>query len=240
VKERRFDGTEQFFVAELTAARASIPALLQAPFTARTLFLWGAFFGNIFVSYAFFNWLPTVLAAAGLPVTAASTGSLAFNFGGVLVALLVAAVLNKFGSRLLIPAFAIVSIVSTYGIGQQAVFAQGASASTTGLYVLAGIAGGAITVVQVSLYAMATYVYPTVLRATGTGSATGVGRTGGILSAASGSVLFAFGLSGTAFFTGLAVVLIGVLIAVIGLRDQIPATPPAKKIQAESTAAQGR
>lgn len=240
VKEQRFDGTEQFFVAEPTAARGSIPALFRAPFTTRTMFLWLAFLGNIFAAYAFFNWLPTVLAAAGLPVTAASTGSFAFNFGGVVVALLVAAVLNRFGSRVLIPVFAIVSIVSTYALGQQAVFTEGAAASTTGLYVLAAIAGGAITAVQVALYATATYVYPTVLRATGTGAATGVGRMGGILSAASGSVLFALGLAGTAFFTALAVVLICVLIAVIGLRDQIPATTRGAQIRTESTATQER
>ena len=63
---------------------------------------------------------------------------------------------------------------------------------------------------------------------------------GGILSAASGSVLFALGLAGTAFFTALAVVLICVLIAVIGLRDQIPATTRGAQIRTESTATQER
>src|SRR5262245_1549855 len=129
VKEQRFDGTERFSVAEPTASRASIPALFKAPFTARTVFLWIAFFGNILAAYAFFNWLPTVLAAAGLPVTAASTGSFAFNLGSVVVGFLVAAVLNRFGSRVLIPAFASVSIVSTYELGQPAFFTEGADAS---------------------------------------------------------------------------------------------------------------
>lgn len=49
--------------------------------------------------YAAFSWLPTMLAASGLSVSVAGTGLTAYNFGGVIGALLCAWTIAHAGSR---------------------------------------------------------------------------------------------------------------------------------------------
>ena len=72
------------------SAAAAIDWFSVCFFTLSTLLIWVIFATNIFAVYAFFNWLPTVLASVGLPMSIALRGSLVFNLGGVVASVLVA------------------------------------------------------------------------------------------------------------------------------------------------------
>jgi AAHS family 4-hydroxybenzoate transporter-like MFS transporter len=61
--------------------------------------------------------------------------------------------------------------------------------------------------VQVGLYALAAYAYPTSCRASGVGAAVGIGRMGGIVSSFAGAVALAIGDGVTTFFAGICAVL---------------------------------
>jgi AAHS family 4-hydroxybenzoate transporter-like MFS transporter len=221
-RSRRFKGTEAFVVAE-SESRQSVATLVRQPYLLATLFLWLAFFTNVLVVYVFFGWLPIVLSTAGVPLALSVRGSLLFNLGGVVGALGAAALLHTLGSRRILVCLAVLAVIVTYFIGQNAIFAPGTAVlNTTPVFWCIAIAGVAINGVQISLYAVAAQTYPTVLRATGVGSAAAVARVGGIVSTVGGSALLKWGGSTATFFAVLACVLTLTLLAVINLRIQIP------------------
>jgi AAHS family 4-hydroxybenzoate transporter-like MFS transporter len=79
------------------------------------------------------------------------------------------------------------------------------------------LTGGLLNALQITLYALAAHIYPTVVRATGVGSAASVGRIGGLLSTFVGA--WALDLAGpSAFFTvfAAAVAVTMVALALVG------------------------
>jgi AAHS family 4-hydroxybenzoate transporter-like MFS transporter len=62
-----------------------------------------------------------------------------------------------------------------------------AVAATQPIIVMLGLTGGLINAIQTTLYALAAHVYPTMVRATGVGTAVAFGRAGGVLSTFAGA-----------------------------------------------------
>src|SRR5439155_649080 len=129
------------------------------------------------------NWVPSLLTTAGFGVGVASYGLTAFNFGGVVGAILGAILIGRLGSRttmLAMSAGAIAgaALLASVSIGVQSAFAILAMLAWT---------GGLINAVQTTMYALAAHVYPTGIRATGIGTAVAVGRIGGVVSPYAGA-----------------------------------------------------
>jgi AAHS family 4-hydroxybenzoate transporter-like MFS transporter len=83
--------------------------------------------------------------------------------------------------------------------------------------------GALVNGTQVGLYAVATHLYPTALRATGVGTALSVGRLGGVVSTYLGA--WALDLGGTKlFFAGVALAMVVAMGAVLVLRDHVTRT----------------
>ena len=68
------------------------------------------------------------------------------------------------------------------------------------LFALLTLSGGLINAVQTTMYALATNVYASAIRATGTGVAISVGRLGAVLSGYAGAWALDYG--GSAAFSG--------------------------------------
>jgi MFS transporter, AAHS family, 4-hydroxybenzoate transporter len=68
-----------------------------------------------------------------------------------------------------------------------------AVAASTPIILMIGITGGSINAVQTTMYALAAHVYPTAVRVTGVGSASAVGRIGGLLSSFVGAWVIGHG-----------------------------------------------
>jgi AAHS family 4-hydroxybenzoate transporter-like MFS transporter len=114
VGEARYGANDRFIIDEHTGGRGEgFMALLAAAFRRDTILIWLAFFTSLLSVYSFFNWLPTVLTGVGLPITAALRGSLVFNLGGVIGALIIATCMTRFGSKPVIVTFGIAAIALT-------------------------------------------------------------------------------------------------------------------------------
>ena len=196
-------------------------ALLAAAFRRDTILIWLAFFTSLLSVYSFFNWLPTVLTGVGLPITAALRGSLAFNLGGVIGALIIATCMTRFGSKPVIVTFGIAAIALTLALGGL-INTSNANSSLVPLLSLMLLTGLAALGVQVGLYALAAYAYPTSCRASGVGAAVGIGRIGGLVSSFAGAAALAIGNGVTTFFVAICGVLAITTISVAFVTRHMP------------------
>lgn len=221
-RSNRFTGTEQFYIRESQPAASSVGvAVLFTPeFRRETVLVWFIFLTNVFSAYAIFNWLPTVLSHAGLPIATAIRGSFVFNLGGVVGALAAVAFIGRFGSRPVLVAVAFGGILSTLALGFIPLQSESGVAS---LMLVMIVAGACITTVQVAMYSVTAYIYPTPARASGLGWALGIARFGGILSSFAGSILLGIGEGTRSFFVGIAIVVLLTLVGVLLLRKHVPA-----------------
>jgi AAHS family 4-hydroxybenzoate transporter-like MFS transporter len=91
-----------------------------------------------------------------------------------------------------------------------------AASAVTPIIVMLGITGGLINAVQTTMYALAAHVYPTVIRASGVGTAVAFGRSGAILTGYAGpwaleyrgSESFFWLMAGALVVTGVALAMI--------------------------------
>ena len=85
LKEKRFDGREEFFVAEQGRQSGSwIATIFNQDFRVRTVLIWIAFTVNSFVLYIFTSQIPLLLDAAGLSGDFAARGLQYFGSGAIL------------------------------------------------------------------------------------------------------------------------------------------------------------
>ena len=183
-------------LGEKAAPRPSVGALFTTDFRRDTLALWGAMFACMLAVYTAFNWVPSMLAGAGLGLTVASNGIAAFNFGGVAGAICGGLVIARIGSK---PTMLSIAASAVAGAAVLAFMPITATSNALPIVVMLGITGASINALQTTLYALAAHVYPTTVRATGVGTAVAFGRVGGVLSTYAGA--FALGWGGSrAFF----------------------------------------
>ena len=197
---------------ERSVAQASVRSLLVPEFRRDTLALCGSFFFCLLSVYVGVNWVPSLLTTAGFGATVASSGLTAFNFGGVVGAILGAVLIGRLGSRVTMLAMSAGAIAGAALLASVSIGAQ----STFAILAMLAWTGGLINAVQTTMYALAAHVYPTGIRATGVGTAVAFGRVGGVVSPYAGAwtlelggpaLLFAFIAAGmTAVFGALALV----------------------------------
>jgi AAHS family 4-hydroxybenzoate transporter-like MFS transporter len=176
-----------------------------------TLALWGAFGFCLMAIYASFSWLPTMLVDSGRDLAEASRGLMYFNLGGVVTALIAAGLMTRFGSRRPLALMALAAAVLSL------LFLAGGTDTMSAdlLLLLLALLGGCINGVQTTLYALASHLYPSSIRATGIGTASSIGRLGGISSAFFGAALLAaFGGAGlfVLLFGAMCITLVALLI----------------------------
>jgi AAHS family 4-hydroxybenzoate transporter-like MFS transporter len=203
------------------AAGGSVRGLFSPELRRDTILIWLIFFTNIFAVYAFVNWMPTALSAAGLSMGIALRGSLAFNLGGVVASFLLAVLMTRYGSRATLRVVAGLSVLVTLAIAAIEV-----APPDRGVYLLLGavtLAGATILGLQVCMFTVAASAYPTEVRSAGVGWASGVARLGGVLSSLVGGVLLAGDGDLTVFFIAIAVVLMAAFYGVLRLGRHIPA-----------------
>lgn len=178
------------------SGRSSLGSLFAPGWRGDTIALWAAFGACLFAVYSAFSWLPTMLSDAGYDLVVSSRGLTAFNIGGVIAALGGAWLIGHQGSRWPMVAMAI------GGVAGAALLIMAPLHAVPGqqplmLILLLAIEGAFINGVQTTLYALAADVYPTKVRATGVGSASGVGRVGAVASSFGGALaLHAMGATG--------------------------------------------
>ena len=199
-----------------SASLGKVTDLFGSEFRRDTTLLWIAFFSCLLAIYLGFNWLPSVIAGAGL-ANLSSTSVGVFNLGGVVGALAGGFLITRFGSRPTMLAMAAGGALGSYALSRMQLDPH---TSVRSLLAALAFTGGLINALQTTLYALAGYVYPTRIRATGVGAATSVGRTGAVLSGYAGPWALAYNGS-SSFFVLMGTAVTVTLLALAGVRRHV-------------------
>jgi AAHS family 4-hydroxybenzoate transporter-like MFS transporter len=146
---------------------------------------WLIFILNLMGYFFLISWTPTILVAAAKasPTVAALTGA-GLQVGGTVGALVLCWWLQR--QRFL--AIAILFLIAVPVVG--AIGYAGLS-STTALVIVAFLAGAVVLGIQSGINVVGAMIYPTSLRANGSGWQLGLGRLGGIIGPLAGTLLVA-------------------------------------------------
>jgi benzoate transport len=166
-----------------TEPRQRFASLLSLLITPTTVLAWCVFFCTMAGFYFIVSWTPRLLIAAGLSTTQGLTGGVLLNLGGIAGCGLYAWATSRVDARrlLFLVLLATALLVGAFGL----VFSDLTMALWTAL-----LLGTMSNAAMAGLYAVGPTLYPTAVRATGMGSAIGIGRLGAILApVASGALL---------------------------------------------------
>ncbi|CAN7350911.1 MFS transporter [Bosea sp. LjRoot9] len=184
------------FVAAEKVQKGSVAALFAPEYRMSTLAVWATYLFNWIAWFMLLLWLPTVLTASGLPAATAAFGTVTVNTAFILFAIPLSLVLPKVNARLILIIMFAIGIAVSIGLALS-------GTNWTVVFILVAAAGFGIGGQQIALNYLISSIYPTELRATGTGWAIGIGRTGAIIgSALGGWFLQAGGVPG--YYLGLA------------------------------------
>jgi AAHS family 4-hydroxybenzoate transporter-like MFS transporter len=220
---------------EKPIARVSARELLIPEYRRDTLALCASFFFCLLSVYIGISWVPSMLVGAGFDVGTASYGLTAFNFGGVVGAILGAVVIMRLGSRVTMLVMAAGAIAGAAALAFMTIGPQ----SEVAVLAMLAWTGGLINAVQTTMYALAAHVYPTAVRATGVGTAVAFGRIGGVLSPSVGSWALESGGS-SRYFGLIAVTMVMAFAALAAIRRHIPGATPGRAAAAPAAQPAGR
>jgi len=156
------------------AGGAPIGRLFQEGRGFSTIMFWIAFFMCLFMVYALSSWLAKLMAGAGYSLGSALTFVLVLNFGAVIGAVGGGWLADRFHIKYV--------LVAMYALAAVSITMLGYPVSTPVLFLLVGLAGASTIGTQIVTYAYAGQFYPSAVRSTGIGWASGVGRSGAILA----------------------------------------------------------
>ncbi|MBP2309541.1 MFS transporter [Azospirillum melinis] len=195
------------FLVPARLEKSRVSALLAPEWRLRTLAIWTTYFFNWIAWYMLLLWLPTVLISAGLATERAALGTVTVNGVFIACAIPLSITLARLDVRgILLAMFAC-------GVATCLALAFAAGNNWTLVFVLVGATGFGVGGQQIALNYLIANVYPTSLRATGTGWAIGMGRVGSIIgSAAGGWFLQTGGITG--YYVAIAIPLLVAALAV--------------------------
>ena len=157
---------------EKPAVKASLKDLWSSKYLARTIMLWIVWFGIVYSYYGIFTWLPAIVYKQGFAFVKTFEYVLLMTFAQLPGYFCAAWLVDKWGRKITLSFFLLMSGVASYFFGQSAsaetIIAWGCVMSFFNL--------GAWGVI----YTYTPELYPTAIRAMGSGWAACIGRLGGM------------------------------------------------------------
>lgn len=148
-------------------------SLVAPPYLVGTLALWTLFIAMLTLSYCLTSWLPIMLVQLGREPSFAALAVSIFSLGGIIAALGVGLLIDRFGATRVLVSFLLVATALLFAIGQ--VLASAPAPLLLTLLIVCGFfALGAYGGVNVVLAGF----YPPATRALGIGVTKSVGRVG--------------------------------------------------------------
>lgn len=167
-------GSTTSSVTVATTARSRVAALWTPEFRGRTASLWLIWFCVNFAYYGAFIWIPTILFQQGFDLVKSFGFTLIITLAQLPGYAVAAWLIEVWGRRLTLAVFLVGSVIAAVCFGT----------STTETLIIAS--GMALSFFNLgawgALYAVTPEMYPTSSRATGSGSAAGVGRIASIVA----------------------------------------------------------
>jgi MFS transporter, AAHS family, 4-hydroxybenzoate transporter len=147
-----------------------------------TLLLWVMFFANLLGLCFISSWLPTIIDHAGIPVGRAIMIIALLQIGGIVGAIVLGRVLDRFLSFRLLAAAYLTAAVWVFLIGES---------GTSSAWLIVTVFGAGFGVIgsQFAASAIAAEIYSTASRSTGVGWALGIGQIGWVVGLHLGPVL---------------------------------------------------
>lgn len=163
-----------------------------------SIFLWLTCFMSLLVFYLLVSWLPTILKTAGFTTQQFSLVAATFQWGGVVGGAIIGWYMDKINPTKVVKYayFLAFCLFLLCGFVSHDIMLLGMT-----ITVLGGLLGGA----QGSLLPLAALSYPTFCRGVGVAWMQGIGRTGAIIGAFFGSLIFTFNLALAEIFYVLAI-----------------------------------
>ena len=138
-----------------------------------TIMFWVAFFMCLLMVYALASWLPKLMIQAGYSLGASMLFLFALNIGGMVGAI---------GGGVLADRFHLKPVLTVmFALGAVSLILLGYNSPQVVLYTLIAIAGATTIGSQILLYTFVAQYYPTAVRTTAMGWASGIGRIGAIV-----------------------------------------------------------
>jgi AAHS family 4-hydroxybenzoate transporter-like MFS transporter len=162
-----------YVVAEEPGRGVPIVQLFHGGRAPATALLWIVMFMNLLNIYFLATWLPTIAREMGFGTSAAVLVGTTLQIGGTVGAFVLGPPIRRFGFFVVLAVSFVAAAASIALIGR----APGAAL----LFAVVFVAGFGVLGGQAALNALAASLYPTDLRATGVGAASGVGRSGSVL-----------------------------------------------------------
>ncbi len=181
------DGNTRLVVGEHRESTVSVSALFRDGRARTTLLLWAIYLVSLLTLYLMSSWLATHLREIGFSFGVAITIATLFQVGGIFGTLF-GWMVDRIGAG--------ITIIFAYATGALAIMCVSlAGANVAALVIAVFLAGFGIIGGQSATNAFAAISYPTQIRSTGVGWASGIGRVGSIIGPLLGGLVFS--LSGS-------------------------------------------
>ena len=148
-----------------------------------TVMFWVAFFSCLLMIYGLSTWLPKLMMNAGYGLNSSLLFLITLQGGAIVGSLLIGRLCDKYGFKKM--------LVPLYALGAISLILLGFGGNTIFIYVLVAIAGASTIGAQNLIQAYVSEYYPPFIKSTALGTASGIGRMGGILGPVLGGLLLA-------------------------------------------------
>lgn len=176
---KNIDPTADYAIHAHAGDRSPVSALFAPERRLSTLLLWVINLANMAMTYFLVTWLPSIVVAKGATPQLAIMSISVFSLGGVLGGVTMALLLSRLGATIVLSTAYVLTIASTIVL---CTFETLAGSFLLTLAIVGAVTGGS----QFCLNAVVNQFYPSTMRATAAGYATGVGRFGAIIAPAAG------------------------------------------------------
>lgn len=207
-------GDRVAFAVPDRAEKSPVAALFAPEWRLRTIAIWATYFFNWIAWYMLLLWLPTVLTTSGLATEKAAFGTVTVNGVFIACAIPLSLAITRIDVRKVLLFMFACGIAVCLGLAT-------AGDNWSLVFLLVGAAGFGVGGQQIALNYLIANVYPTSLRATGTGWAIGMGRVGSIIgSAIGGWCLQQGGVGGYYLALAVPLVIAALAVGLIRLRKE--------------------
>ena len=190
-------------------AKSQFLTLWSPAFRTRTIMLWLAWFGIVFSYYGIFMWLPSIVFAQGFAVVKSFEYVLIMTLAQLPGYFAAAWLVDIIGRKYTLSLFLLMSGVASYFFGN----------ADSALSLL--IYGAAMSFFNLGawgvIYTYTPELYPTAIRALGSGWAAGFGRIGGMSAPVIVGVMLSAGLEMGIVFAMFAAVFVVVSVIIVGM-----------------------
>jgi AAHS family benzoate transporter-like MFS transporter len=183
---RSVSDSDVFTLPQAKGTKTPVEELFTAGRLLSTLMFWTAFFMCLLMVYALGSWLPKLMSMAGYALSSSLLFLMVLNVGAIVGAVGGGWLADRFHPRSVLVPFFVLAAISLSLLGIQSPMWV--------LYSLVAVAGATTIGSQILLYAYVAQYYPTAIRATGLGWASGIGRNGAIVGPLLGGSLLALAL----------------------------------------------